>query len=40
MNDNHVSEDAGDTDTYALKSAALPEIAAPDVPYPPPMPKT
>lgn len=40
QNDNHVSEDASDTDTYALKSAALSEIAAPDVPYQPPMPKT
>lgn len=31
---------ASDTDTYALKSATLPEIAAPDVPYRPPAPKT
>jgi len=35
-----MTEDAGDTDTYALKSANLPEIAAPEVPYRPPMPKT
>jgi predicted dehydrogenase len=35
-----VSEDAGDTDTYALKSAELPEIAAPEVSYRPPMPKS
>ncbi len=35
-----MTEDAGDTDTYALKSADLPEIAAPDVPYRPPAPKT
>ena len=28
-----------ETDTYALKSAALPEIAAPDLPYRPPMPR-
>jgi hypothetical protein len=33
------SEDAADTDTYALKSADLPEIAAPDLPYRPPMPQ-
>lgn len=32
--------DAADTDTYALKSADLPEISAPDVPYQPPMPKS
>lgn len=31
--------DAGDSDTYALKAADLPEIAAPDVAYLPPMPK-
>ncbi|MFK7793121.1 MAG: Gfo/Idh/MocA family protein [Devosiaceae bacterium] len=31
--------DSGDVDTYALKAEALPEIAAPDVPYKPPMPK-
>ena len=29
-----------DTDTYALKSAALPDIAAPDLPYRPPMPRS
>lgn len=34
-----ISKDSGDTDTYALKSAALPEIAAPDLPYRPPMPR-
>ena len=33
-----MSEDAADSDTYALKSAALQEIAAPDIPYQPPMP--
>lgn len=32
-------KDAGDTDTYALKSVTLPEIAAPDLPYRPPMPR-
>src|SRR6056297_2206010 len=35
-----MTDDAGDTDTYALKSADLPEIAAPDLPYRPPMPKS
>ncbi|MEM7722058.1 MAG: Gfo/Idh/MocA family oxidoreductase [Pseudomonadota bacterium] len=35
-----MTEDAGDTDTYALKASDLPEIAAPDLPYRPPMPKT
>ncbi|MEQ8658284.1 MAG: Gfo/Idh/MocA family oxidoreductase [Hyphomicrobiales bacterium] len=35
-----MTDDAADTDTYALKSADLPEIDAPDVPYRPPMPKT
>lgn len=35
-----MTQDAGDTDTYALKAADLPEIAAPDLPYRPPMPKT
>lgn len=34
-----MTDDAVDTDTYALKSADLPEIAAPDVPYRPPMPQ-
>lgn len=34
-----MTDDAADTDTYALKSADLPEIAAPDVPYRPPMPQ-
>jgi predicted dehydrogenase len=34
-----VTDDAADKDTYALKSAELPEIAAPDVRYRPPMPK-
>ena len=29
-----------DADTYALKSAALAEVAAPDLPYQPPMPRT
>ena len=33
-----VTKDAGDSDTYALKAADLPEIAAPDVAYKPPMP--
>lgn len=28
-----------DADTYALKSAALPQVAAPDLPYQPPMPR-
>jgi predicted dehydrogenase len=31
--------DAAETDTYALKSAALPEIAAPELPWRPPMPR-
>lgn len=31
--------DAADTDTYALKTADLPEIAAPDLPWRPPMPR-
>ncbi|WP_224814246.1 Gfo/Idh/MocA family protein [Hasllibacter sp. MH4015] len=34
------TRDAGDSDTYALKAADLPRIAAPDVAYRPPMPKT
>ncbi|MBY4891327.1 Gfo/Idh/MocA family oxidoreductase [Rhodobacteraceae bacterium N5(2021)] len=34
------TKDAADSDTYALKAADLPEIAAPDVAYRPPMPKT
>jgi len=34
------TKDAGTTDTYALKSGDLPEIAAPDLPYRPPMPKS
>jgi predicted dehydrogenase len=33
------TKDAGDADTYALKSAVLAEIDAPDLPYGPPMPK-
>ncbi len=32
-------KDAGDSDTYALKAADLPEIAPPDIDYRPPMPK-
>ncbi|MBF9059525.1 Gfo/Idh/MocA family oxidoreductase [Rhodobacterales bacterium HKCCSP123] len=36
---SETTKDAGDKDTYALKSADLPEIAAPDLPYRPPMPK-
>lgn len=35
-----MSKDAADSDTYALKSDALPDMAAPDVPYRPPMPRT
>ena len=35
-----MTDDAGDTDTYALKSEALPEFTAPDLPYRPPMPKS
>ncbi|MBN9011174.1 MAG: Gfo/Idh/MocA family oxidoreductase [Rhizobiales bacterium] len=31
--------DTPDTDTYALKSATVAEVAAPDLPYGPPMPK-
>jgi predicted dehydrogenase len=34
------TRDAADADTYALKSGSLPEIAAPDLPYRPPMPKS
>ncbi|MEM7320932.1 MAG: Gfo/Idh/MocA family oxidoreductase, partial [Pseudomonadota bacterium] len=33
-----MTSDAADTDTYALKSSALPKIAAPDNPYRPPKP--
>ena len=35
-----MTEDAADTDTYALKSEDLPEIAAPELPYRPPSPKS
>ncbi len=35
-----MSNDAADTDTYALKSAELPKVEAPDLPYRPPAPKT
>ena len=35
-----MTEGAIDTDTYALKSRALAEIAAPDLPYHPPMPRS
>lgn len=35
-----MTDDAADTDTYALKSEELPEIDAPDLPYRPPMPKS
>ncbi|MEJ6387976.1 Gfo/Idh/MocA family protein [Gymnodinialimonas ulvae] len=31
--------DAGDSDIYALKATARPEIAAPDLPYKPPLPQ-
>ena len=34
-----MTDDAADTDTYALRSAVLPEIGAPDLPYQPPAPK-
>lgn len=34
-----MTDDAAETDVYALKSSALKEIPAPDVPYQPPMPK-
>lgn len=40
MSEDQGNADAADTDTYALKSAELPEINAPDVPYQPPSPKT
>ncbi len=33
------TKDAGDSDTYALKAADLPEIDAPDIAYRPPMPQ-
>ena len=35
-----MSDDAADTDTYALKSAELTEVEAPDLPYRPPSPST
>lgn len=35
-----MSEDAGDRDVYALTSADLPEVDAPDLPYRPPMPQS
>ena len=35
-----MTADAADTDTYALKSAELTEIAAPELPYRPPSPKS
>jgi predicted dehydrogenase len=35
-----MSEDSADSDTYALKSGALPEVAPPEVDYLPPAPKT
>ena len=35
-----MTEDAAGTDTYALRAADLPQIAAPELPYQPPMPKT
>jgi predicted dehydrogenase len=37
---SETTKDAGDADTYALKSGDLPEIAAPELPYRPPMPKS
>lgn len=40
MSDDPSKQDAADTDTYALRSAELPEIEAPDVAYKPPMPNT
>ncbi|MFN3227424.1 MAG: Gfo/Idh/MocA family protein [Hyphomicrobiales bacterium] len=40
MSEEQVGGDAADTDTYALKSAELPEIAAPKVPYRPPRSKS
>lgn len=35
-----MSEDAADTDTYALRSDELPDIAAPSLPYRPPRPRS
>jgi predicted dehydrogenase len=35
-----MTEDAADTDTYALRAGTLPEIAAPDVPFRPPATRT
>ena len=35
-----MTDDAADIDTYALKSAALPEIRAPELPWRPPAPET
>lgn len=40
MSEDQSNTDAADTDTYALKAVALPDIEAPDVPYRPPMPIT
>lgn len=37
---SETTKDAGDADTYALKAGDLPEIAAPDLPYRPPMPRS
>lgn len=34
-----MSDDAADTDTYALRTAALAEVDPPDIPYRPPMPR-
>jgi predicted dehydrogenase len=35
-----MSADTPDTDTYALRTGAVPEVAAPDVRYQPPMPRS
>jgi predicted dehydrogenase len=37
---SETTKDAGDADTYALKAGDLPEVAAPDLPYRPPMPRS
>lgn len=37
---DEATTDAGDADTYALRAADLTEIAAPELPYRPPMPKS
>ena len=35
-----MTEDAADTETHALKAGELPETAAPELPYRPPLPRS